>query len=532
MRPQPVSRREFIGAIAAAGLSGCSRAERAIPGSIVGGSAALGHRLREPGTFAAPNRTEEHPLVIVGAGVAGLTAARRLTQAGRRDTLVLELEPESGGTARSGKNAVSAYPWAAHYVPIANPESTELIQLFEEFGMITGHAENGAPIYAEEMLCADPAERLFQDGRWQEGLLPRRGLTRDDERQYAAFFAEMDGLRRSRGDDGAPIFAIPLDRSSRDPEYLALDATPFAQWLDERGYNSKLLRWHIDYGCRDDYGADAAQVSAWAGLHYFASRRGWAANAAREAVLTWPEGNGWLAARLRSEIHGTVRTGMLAHRIEQDADGVTLLCTDARTGETVRLRTPTVICATPRYIAQRLIPDLAPAAGLVYSPWMVANVTLERLPNEAPGAPLSWDNVMQASRSLGYVVATHQALQSHPLRTVLTHYWPLDHVSPPAAREEALRKTHAQWCGEIVDDLAGPHPEIREIVRQIDVYLWGHGMIRPVPGLIWGETRATMLKPHGRIHFAHTDMSGVALFEEAHHRGLLAAEAVLAGSTA
>ena len=55
-------------------------------------------------------------------------------------------------------------------------------------------------------------------------------------------------------------------------------------------------------------------------------------------------------------------------------------------------------------------------------------------------------------------------------------------------------------------------------------------MIRPAPGFIWGETRAAMLKPHGRIHFAHTDMSGVALFEEAHHRGLLAAEAVLAGS--
>jgi hypothetical protein len=515
--------------LAAAGLVGCSRAERPIPGSIVGGSAAIGHRLRETPRFEEPKRTEEHPLVIIGAGIAGLTAARRLTQAGRKDTLLLELEPEFGGTARAGKNAVSAYPWAAHYVPIANPESTELIRLFEELGLITGRAESGAPIYAEEMLCADPGERLFQDGRWHEGLLPRRGLSREDERQYAAFFAEMDALRWTRGNDGAPIFAIPLDLSSRDPEYLALDAKPFAEWLDERGYNSRPLRWHIGYGCRDDYGADATHVSAWAGLHYFASRRGWAANAARDAVLTWPEGNGWLAGRLRSEIHGTIRTGVLAHRIEQDAAGVTILCTDARSGETLRLRTPMAICATPRFVAQRIIPDFPPAADLVYSPWMVANVTLDRTPNESSGAPLSWDNVMQASRSLGYVVATHQALQSHPSGTVLTHYWPLDRAAPPAAREEALQKTHAAWCREILDDLAAPHPEIRELVRQIDVYLWGHGMIRPVPGFIWGGTRRAMLKPHGRIHFAHTDMSGVALFEEAHHRGLMAAEAVLAG---
>ena len=34
------------------------------------------------------------------------------------------------------------------------------------------------------------------------------------------------------------------------------------------------LRWYLDYCCRDDYGAGMAQVSAWAGIHYFASRHG------------------------------------------------------------------------------------------------------------------------------------------------------------------------------------------------------------------------------------------------------------------
>src|SRR5262249_51358958 len=29
---------------------------------------------------------------------------------------------------------------------------------------------------------------------------------------------------------------------------------------------------YIEYACRDDYGALAAQTSAWAGIHYFASR--------------------------------------------------------------------------------------------------------------------------------------------------------------------------------------------------------------------------------------------------------------------
>jgi hypothetical protein len=157
---------------------------------------------------------------------------------------------------------------------------------------------------------------------------------------------------------------------------------------------------------------------------------------------------------------------------------------------------------------------------------MVANVTLSQLPSATAGAPLSWDNVIQASRSLGYVVATHQHLESHPLRTVLTHYWPLDAAPPAEARSQALAKTHADWCRDVLDDLAHAHPEFREIVRHIDVYLWGHGMIRPIPGFVWGPARAAMQPPHGRIHFAHTDMSGLALFEEAHHRGLLAADAL------
>ena len=35
----------------------------------------------------------------------------------------------------------------------------------------------------------------------------------------------------------------------------------------------------VEYSCRDDYGVSHSKVSAWAGLHYFASRAGKAYNA-------------------------------------------------------------------------------------------------------------------------------------------------------------------------------------------------------------------------------------------------------------
>ena len=53
-------------------------------------------------------------------------------------------------------------------------------------------------------------------------------------------------------------------------------------------------------------------------------------------------------------------------------------------------------------------------------------------------------------------------------------------------------------------------------------------MIRPVPGFIWGGDRQRMQQAHGRIVFAHSDMSGISIFEEAFTRGTQAADALLA----
>ena len=66
-----------------------------------------------------------------------------------------------------------------------------------------------------------------------------------------------------------------------------------SSWLDRNKFNSPYLRWYVDYACRDDYGAHAADTSAWAGIHYFASREH-----EDKGPVTWPEGNGWLVRAL------------------------------------------------------------------------------------------------------------------------------------------------------------------------------------------------------------------------------------------
>ena len=131
------------------------------------------------------------------------------------------------------------------------------------------------------------------------------------------------------------------------------------------------------------------------------------------------------------------------------------------------------------------------------------------------------------SASLGYVVATHQGLATKAGPTVLTWYRPLSDLAPREARRLLLAEPRERWVEAAFADLARPHPEIRSITQRVDVFANGHAMVRPVPGMIWGEARQRVLAHRGRMHFAHADASGLSLFEEANDRGVAAAEAVL-----
>jgi hypothetical protein len=51
-------------------------------------------------------------------------------------------------------------------------------------------------------------------------------------------------------------------------------------------------------------------------------------------------------------------------------------------------------------------------------------------------------------------------------------------------------------------------------------------MIRPRTGALFAGDRIARAQPIGKVHFAHTDLSGFALFEEAFDHGLRAAREV------
>ncbi|MFA4970853.1 MAG: hypothetical protein WC540_14615, partial [Sulfuritalea sp.] len=95
-----------------------------------------------------------------------------------------------------------------------------------------------------------------------------------------------------------------------------------------------------------------------------------------------------------------------------------------------------------------------------------------------------------------------------------------------ASLRELLQGRDA-WAAEVLADLSRPHPEIRELATRIDIHRHAHAMIRPLPGRLWRGARRSFELGRPGIQFAHADVSGLSLFEEANYRGVLAAERTL-----
>lgn len=494
-----MTRRGFLSA-ALIGLT--QKSGQAIAGGFVNESHEAGHRLRDRVPFPAPRESRKATIVVVGGGIAGLSAAWRLRKRGFDDFVVLEMEREAGGNARFGENEVSAYPWGAHYVPIPGRAAGLVRELFTDLGVFDGRE------WDDRHLVHAPDERLFIHGRWQEGLEPQVGPTRRDRDQFARF-ADLVARHRASG-----RFTIPMAAGTDLAHPPAEDALSMAAWLDRERLDSPWLRWMVDYACRDDYGARASDVSAWAGLLYYAARE-----ADDTGPLTWPEGNGWVVRRLLERIGPRVVTGRLAYRIERRPGGWRVLTPGtAWTADAV-------IVAAPLHVATRIV-EGAPPVRVVSSPWLVANLTLDRWPVER-GIPVAWDNVIHDSPSLGYVVATHQHLRRHVPRTVWTYYWALADQRPADARRWLLGQDWARLRDRVLDDLSRAHPDIRACVSRVDIMRHGHAMVRPTPGLLSHPHWRAMQEGGDRLFYAHSDVSALPLFEEAQFRGVTAAERAL-----
>ena len=526
-----------------------------ISGSFTGIHHERGHVLRDhkhtTGALPPAQRVRNTDVLVLGAGVAGLAAARALRQRGVEDFALLELEDTAGGNSRAGLVNGMPCPLGAHYLPVPGEHAPEVQDLLEELGV--RQRVSGRWQYDEMSLCHSPQERLYFQGQWQEGLLPMQDASAGTLRQYQRFSARIDQSRQMA------IWRLPMQNTRAAPGQRALASITFDTFLTQHAFDDPHLRWYLDYCCRDDYGAGLSTVSAWAGVHYFASRHGFAVpggskleGTEREGVLTWPQGNAWIAQRLQRPLGDRVLTGKLVLRLMNTRRGVEAEVLDVGTQTIERWAARRAIVALPIYIAARVLqnpPDFLTLAAqsMAYAPWLVTNIELSAPLQDRAGAAPAWDNVLYGSASLGYVDAGHQSLRPMAGPTVLTHYRALGQGPAEvraAQRSLLLERPWTAWRDEILGELSAAHPDIASKTRHMAFTRYGHAMAIPTPqknGQIgpqvsWNVREQLQRKERypqrpvpqwEHFSFAHSDWAGYSVFEEAFALGHAAGQLTL-----
>jgi hypothetical protein len=491
----------------------------------------LGHRLRVK-NFPKPSSQIHIPYLIVGGGISGLSAARQFSKKGINDFLLIELENHLGGNSSNGENKYSKFPLGAHYLPLPNKQDAALLQFLEEEQIIIGYDSKGFPKFDEQQLTFTPDERLFYKNNWQEGLIPKTGNSLEEDFQFKKFFLKMDAFRAGKGADGKYFFDIPLSLSSSEATIQAFDTITMQQWCEEEGFNSKPLFDYIDYCCRDDFGLGISHVSAWAGIHYFAARKQDSTQDNKDDVLTWPEGNARLAHHLQKYAENKTLKNHLVYDVKIIDGKVAATVFDAEKKVTIEIIADKVIMATPQFVNQYIIKNRKMLVhNFHYAPWLLATLVVSDLADNG-SYPLCWDNVMYGAKGLGYIYDQHQSLQQLQSKKVITYYYSFSSSDVKKSRKDLYQKESAYWKQLVFDDLKIAHPNIESVTEEINIHLLGHGMISPVPGFIFGKHKKEASQNiEGKIFFAHSDLSGISIFEEAFHQGINIVNQIIDGST-
>jgi hypothetical protein len=540
-RINQLNRRDFIKInLSLAGLllyQNCaSKKTKSIPLKFHDSFGSRGHQLWENEKTIIPELKIEKDIVVIGGGISGLSTAYHLNKKNRTDFLLLELSNIVGGNSINGENEYSKYPYGAHYLTIPNNENKPLLDFLSEKRIITGFDENQFPIYNETDLCFDPEERLYIKGGFQDGLVPNYGISDADKKEISSFFKMLEDFKLMKGPEGSYYFNTPYSLCSTDPKLDYLDEISFEEFLNKNNFKCGPLKWYLNYCCMDDFGGDTSQISAWSGINYFACHHAQPSNTDPSRVLTWPEGNGRLVNLLKETIKPEqFANNCLVKKIELKNSKVEITYFDFTKNKHGLITCNYCVVATPPFVTSKLLDKnldypFDKTDLLKHMPWGVASLTLNKLP-ESRGEEMCWDNVFYQKKSLGYIYNQHQTLGKKQDKFVITIYFNFNDPDTKKMRKLIRSYTEEDWRNLILEELESVHNGITETIEEIDLKVWGHGMILPAKGLIKSGVLKAFAKPiNDQLFFAHSDLAGYSTFEEAFDLGFRAVNKITGNS--
>jgi monoamine oxidase len=263
-------------------------------------------------------RHKQHSCIVIGAGLAGLAAAYRLTSAGWRVT-VLEAQKRLGGRVLS-----HTFPRAPHLVCELGGEwigndHRRMKRLCREFNLPRQKHQYSFGFWG---ATRSP---FFKPGDWS--------FARGAEKRFNRFGKWFNKLN---------------DRNPSDPQLIELDQADWWSTLRGQLHFSERDLLQRDLMDSTDFGETIRLSSAYlAATEYFAS------NATDEMDSKIRGGNSRLIQALARAVErgdGVLRENMTATHIHQDADGVEI----SVKGSSDPFRADFCVCTTPAHCIPRL----------------------------------------------------------------------------------------------------------------------------------------------------------------------------------
>lgn len=437
---------------------------------------------------------------IVGGGIAGLAAANNLKGG---DFILGEMNKELGGTSSSVQIGSQRFAQGAHY-DLSYPKGfgEDATTLLSKLNIVNYNGIRNEYQFVDKQHLI-PAERdqiCFDGSEFRDSPIPSGANATDFYNLLKPYIGNMPLPTRLIGD-----------------ELRHLNEITFYDYLNKYLLLDPDLLHGIDYQMMDDYGGNASQVSALAGIHYYTCRNYFSDE--KPELFSPSEGNYYFIRKLKDTIESTsIRTSLITLKIQKKGNRYESLVFDIQADEYLTIESENIIYAGQKNALKYVAPEFyAPFEATKYSPWVVVNFEMIETPEEEA----FWQNDMVniSKNVLGFVNSSVQNAREN----VLTLYM----CFASSGRKEVVElmkdpESMAQRAAENLELFFGKR--IKQHIKSAHVKIMGHAMPIPGKGYLFRDANRMFDQPN--FFVAGVDNGRLPLMIEALDSGIVAANEV------